>query len=151
MWDYTATIRSINIPRRRVSGTATINIRPNANAKAGSIWLKASKDLEDRDGNTIVVNPGSIEISAGPSSSIKGLTATPYSIREDAGTKDITLEVSLQNALLKDEVVQFTISDSNDGLDATFDDANLATRDVDYRATVRSLSIAKGETKGRRQ
>ena len=147
--DYTATIRSINIPRRRVSGTATINIRPNANAKAGSIWLKASKDLEDSDENTIVVNPGSIEISAGPSSSIKGLTATPYSIREDAGTKDITLEVSLQNALLKDEVVQFTISDSDDGLvGAAFDDANLATRDVDYRATVRSLTILKGETKG---
>ena len=146
--DYTATIRSINIPRRRVSGTATINIRPNANAKAGSIWLKASKDLEDSDENTIVVNPGSIEISEGPSSSIKGLTATPYSIREDAGTKDVTLEVSLQNALLKDEVVHFTISDTDVGLDATFDDANLATRDVDYRATVRSLSIAKGETKG---
>ena len=146
--DYTATIRSINIPRRRVSGTATINIRPNANAKAGSIWLKASKDLEDSDENTIVVNPGSIEISAGPSSSIKGLTATPYSIREDAGTKDVTLEVSLQNALLKDEVVQFTISDSDDGLGAAFDDAVLATRDVDYRATVRSLTILKGETKG---
>ena len=146
--DYTATIRSINIPRRRVSGTATINIRPNANAKAGSIWLKASKDLKDSDENTIVVNPGSIEISAGPSSSIKGLTATPYSIREDAGTKDITLEVSLQNALLKDEVVQFTISDSDDGLGAAFDDADLATRDVDYRATVRSLTILKGETKG---
>ena len=145
--DYTATIRSINIPRRRVSGTATINIRPNATAKAGSIQLKASANPVV-DGTTIVVNPGSIEISEGPASTIKGLTATPYSIREDAGTKDVTLEVSLQNALLKDEVVQFTISDTNDGLGAAFDDADLATRDVDYRAIVRSLTILKGETKG---
>ena len=144
--DYTATIRPVNIPRRRVSGTATINIRPNANAKAGSIWLKASTNPVV-DGNTIVVNPGEIEISEGPSSAGKGLTATPYSIREDAGTRDITLEVSLQNALLKDEIVTFAISNDDAGLGAQFDEAEPATRDVDYRATVQSLTIPKGQTK----
>ena len=144
--DYTATIRPVNIPRRRVSGTATINIRPNANAEAGSIWLKASTNPVV-DGNTIVVNPGEIEISEGPSSAGKGLTATPYSIREDAGTRDITLEVSLQNALLKDEIVTFAIS-NDEGLGAQFDEAEPATRDVDYRATVQSLTIPKGQTKG---
>ena len=145
--DYTATIRPVNIPRRRVSGTATINIRPNANAEAGSIWLKASTNPVV-DGNTIVVNPGEIEISEGPSSAGKGLTATPYSIREDAGTRDITLEVSLQNALLKDETVTFAISNDDAGLGAQFDEAEPATRDVDYRATVQSLTIPKGQTKG---
>ena len=145
--DYTATIRPVNIPRRRVSGTATINIRPNANAEAGSIWLKASTNPVV-DGNTIVVNPGEIEISEGPSSAGKGLTATPYSIREDAGTRDITLEVSLQNALLKDETVTFAISNDDKDLGAQFDEAEPATRDVDYRATVQSLTIPKGDTKG---
>ena len=36
----------------------------------------------------------------------------PFSVREDAGSKEITLEVTLQNALTTDETVQFTFSDT---------------------------------------
>ena len=60
---------------------------------------------------SIPVNPSSIDLTAGPEAGVKGLTAMPFSIREDAEPKNIRLEISLQNALLTDETVLFTISD----------------------------------------
>ena len=60
----------------------------------------------------------------------------------------ITLEVSLQNALLTDETVQFTISDDSEGLGEDFDGAVDAQRDVDYAAVVQTLTIPAGETTG---
>ena len=153
--DYSATLATITIPDRRVSGRATITIRPK-NVGVGDIWIGASDDvgLTNDDGNSIVVNPSSIEIIGDPTKELTGLTAAPFSIREDAGLKEITLRVSLQNALLTDEMVQFTITDESDGLcedsdsDCAFDGAVDAQRDVDYSAVVQSLIIPKGETEG---
>ena len=145
--DYSATLAQITIPDRKVSGKATITIRPK-NAGTGFIRVDAGTDPVDEDGNPVVVNGMSIEITGDPAKTITGLTAMPFSIREDAGSKEITLEVSLQNALLADEMVQFTISDDSDGLGEDFDSAVDAQRDVDYTAVVQSLVIPKGETKG---
>ena len=58
----------------------------------------------------------------------------------------------MQNALLTDETVVFTISDNDSDIkalnDDRFDDADDADRDVDYRAQVQALTIPKGETTG---
>ena len=147
--DYTAIMASITIPDRKVSGRATITIRPK-NEGTGEIWVEAPADagLTNDDDNPITINPNSIEITGDPGKVITGLTAAPSSIREDAGAKEITLKVSLQNALLADERVRFTITDESDNLGEAFEGAVDAERDVDYAAEVRSLTIRKGKKEG---
>ena len=147
--DYTAVMARITIPDRKVSGRATISIRPK-NAGTGSIWIGASADVDltNDDGATITVNPNFIDITGDPAGSITGLTAAPFSVREDAGEKTITLKVSLENALVAAERVQFTITDDSDDLGEAFAGAVDAERDVDYAAEVGSLTIPKGATEG---
>ena len=145
--DYTATMAPITIPDRRISGRTTITIRPK-NAGTGVIRVVASKNPQVEDGRTIMVNGASVDLTGDPAKAITGLTATPFSIREDAGPKVITLEVTLQNALVTDEIVQFTISDDSDIPGDEFRGAVAAQRDVDYAASVEPLIIPKGETKG---
>ena len=149
--DYTATLRPVTIRRRQESGTATITITPR-NEGMGSIrFMPANAKNTRTPAISIPVNPASIRITEGPETAIKGLTATPFRIREDAGAKNVTLEISLQNALLTDETVLFTISDDDSHItalnDDRFDDADDADRDVDYRAQVQSLVIPKNQTK----
>ena len=144
--DYTATMGPMTIPDRRVSGRTTITIRPK-NAGTGIIRVIASAN-PTVDGRPITVNGASIELTGDPAKAITGLTATPFSVREDAGPKVITLEVTLQNALVTDEVVQFTISDDSSIPGDDFKSAVPAQRDVDYAASVQPLIIPRGETKG---
>ncbi|MCE2448926.1 MAG: putative Ig domain-containing protein [Candidatus Latescibacteria bacterium] len=153
--DYTATLRPITIRRRQVSGKATITITP-LNEGVGAIRVAPSNAMNTRTpAISIPVNPSSIEITAGPEAGIKGLTALPFSIREDSETKNVRLEISLQNALLTDETVVFTISDTDEDIRELqgrsdigdrFQLADDADRDVDYRAQVQALVIPKGET-----
>ena len=111
--DYTAVMASLTIPDRKVSGKATITISPR-NMETGLIRVVASANpIAEEDGRTIIVNGASIEITGDAAKELTGLTATPFSIREDAGAKVITLEVSLQNALETDETVLFTITDDS--------------------------------------
>ena len=144
--DYHATMTPITIPDRRISGTTTITITPR-NVGTGVIRVY-TKQNPTVDGRTITVNGASIDLTGDPAKAITGLTATPSSIREDAGPRVITLEVTLQNALVTDEVVQFTISDDSDIPGDEFRGAVAAQRDVDYSAIVEPLIIPKGETKG---
>ena len=144
--DYHATMTPITIPDRRISGTTTITITPR-NVGTGIIRVYTKQD-PTVDGRTITVNGASIELTGDPAKAITGLTATPSSIREDAGPRVITLEVTLQNALVTDEVVQFTISDDSDIPGDDFIGAVAAQRDVDYSVIVEPLIIPKGETKG---
>ena len=97
-----------------------------------------------------MVNPNFIRSNgAMPSTSVEGLTATPFSIREDAGSKEVTLEVSLQNAVSTDETVTLTIEPDDDQLtDTRYDGAIDATRDIHYAMNPQSITIPKGETKG---
>ena len=144
--DYHATMTPITIPDRRISGTTTITITPR-NVGTGIIRVY-TKQNPTVDGRTITVNGASIDLTGDPAKAITGLTATPSSIREDAGPRVITLEVTLQNALVTDEIVQFTISDDSDIPGDDFIGAVAAQRDVDYSVIVEPLIIPKGETKG---
>ena len=157
--DYSDVLAPITIPSRRVSGWTTITIRPK-NEGIGLIRVTGSVPV-DRDGapvevtgtpTPIRVTGSSIEITGDPAKAITGLTATPFSIREDAGSKEIKLEVTLQNPLETDETVRFTISDAVPSGDSDpndrFGNAVPAERDAHYRASPPSLVIPRGETTG---
>ena len=153
--DYTATLRPITIRRRQVSGTATITITP-LNEGVGLIRFMPANAVT-RAGVvpalSIPVNPSSIDLTDVPEAGIKGLTAMPFSIREDSEPKNIRLEFSLQSALLTDETVVFTISDNlrtlrerRPDLGDRLAEAEAAQRDVDYRAQAQAVVIPRGET-----
>ena len=75
--------------------------------------IGTATDTEDDD-RTIMVNGAFFDITGDPSAAVTGLTATPFSIREDAVSKEVTLEVTLQNALATDETVLFSFEDGVD-------------------------------------
>ena len=83
--------------------------------------------------NAIVIDPTK---EAAP----KGVKPSVSTVREDAGTVDIDLEVTLKNKLTEDARVSFTIEDPAEGL--------AAERDVDYQAEFGSLTIEAGQEKG---
>ena len=132
--DYSATLASIEIRRRKASGTATITITPK-NQGTGIITLR---------GNLAGMNiiAGQIRITTA-SLGITSLTATPASVREDAGPTEITLTVTLDKARVVDETVTFRIASPSSG--------TKAVRDIDYRATLPSgnaITISAGRTSG---
>ena len=157
--DYTAVIGPpLTIPDRRVSGRTTIVITP-LNQKVGPIWVKAASnptytytEEENQRTQTVTVNPNFISLTDTPSTSVKALTATPYSIREDAGAKEVTLEVTLDNPVSTDETVRLTIDlDGSDVLgqeDARFKETADARRDIHYAMNPPSIFIPQGETTG---
>ena len=69
--------------------------------------VKRPPQLEGDDERTITVNRAFIRLSDQPAEDVIGLKATPFAIREDAGVKEVTLEVSLRNPVSKDERVRF--------------------------------------------
>ncbi|MDE2812342.1 MAG: Ig domain-containing protein, partial [Gemmatimonadota bacterium] len=132
--DYFAQLGSITIRRRRASGTATITITPN-NQGVGHIELIGAPSPVA--GLNIV--PNQIDLTDA-NLSIQSLTATPTSIRENAGRTEITLTVTLAEAPVVDETVSFDLVAPSSG--------TLAVRDTDYRATLppgRAITIAAGE------
>ena len=120
--DYFAQLGSITIRRRRASGTATITITPQ-NKGVGHIELIG--DPSPVAGLNVV--PNQIDITDA-NIGIKSLTATPTSIRENAGRTEITLTVTLAEAPVADETVKFAIVAPSTGTPAV--------RDSDYRATL---------------
>ena len=160
---YNARMATVLIRRGAIEGRATINIRPmnleditttrslkviaSANPRIG---LATTPTTDDR---TITVNGALIGITGDPGRAITGLTAAPFSIREDALSKEVTLEVVLQNALATDERVQFNFEDGvsqalEERLGSDFEEADPAERDTHYDVRVQPLTIQKGETKG---
>ena len=156
--DYTAEMAAITIRRNQVEAEATIFIRPK-NKGVGFIRIKAPSDKATNTPSTIsvAVNPSSLNITSGPDPDkvFKGLTATPFSVREDfSGEKKIKLEVSLQTPLPTRETVTVSIpaEPTKENIarleDSRFDDAEPAKRDVHYRAQVEAFDIPAGETTG---
>ena len=100
----------------------------------------------------ITVKSGIIKITDTPLASVKGLTATPSTIRENAGTTEVALKVTLTAKLPNDEEVSFTIMDAvesgNADVTKFLDGADPAERDVNYTAIVGDLTIAAGATEG---
>ena len=157
--DYsTISLGSITIPKRRVSGSTTITIDPRSrnrdqdmpiDAVLVGVGARPSALLED---GSITVTPGIIKITDTPLASIKGLTASPNTIRENAGTTEVTLKVTLSAALPNDEDVSFTLMDAvdsgNEDVAKFLADADPAERDVNYTAIVGDLTILAGAKEG---
>ena len=130
--DYSATLATIEIRRRKASGTATITITPKDRG-TGIITLT---------GNVAGINviAGQIGITTA-SLGVTSLTATPASVRENAGQTEIALTVTLAKASVVDETVTFRITSGSGS----------AVRDVDYRATLppnSEITISAGKTRG---
>ena len=153
---YIARMASITIRRGRVTGRATINISPrnvDSITSTRSFRVIASNPTVSigtgTSARSITINGALIDITGDPRGSITGLSATPFSIREDARSKEVTLEVSLQNALPTDEAVRFNFEDGAAGsLGEDFKDAIDAERDNHYHVRVQPLTIPKGQKKG---
>ena len=90
----------------------------------------------------VTINPFFFEIKDTPLAEVKddGLTASPSSIREEAGRQEITLKVVLARALLDDESVSFTIDSDTSDLPGK--------RDEDYTVAIADLTIPAGATEG---
>ena len=156
---YTARMATITIRRNRISGRATININPiniekETRTRPFRVIASNSNSQVTVDGRPITVNGALIDITGDPGRAVTGLRATPFSIREDAVTKEVTLEVTLRNALATDERVQFSFEDGiidaelRARLSEDFDDADPAERDTHYDVRVQPLTIPRGDTKG---
>ena len=146
--DYTTiSLPSLIIPKKRVKGTATIRIDPRSRDRGDEVDAVlvglGARTPEDFPAG-ITVNSGTIKITDTPLATIKGLTANPNIIRENAGTTEIALKVTLTAALPDDEEVLFTIMDNA----ADIEGAVPAERDVNYTAIVGDLTISAGSTEG---
>ena len=154
--DYTTlSLPSLTIPKRKASGSTTIRIDPKSRERGESVdavLVGVGASEPGLNDGAITVNPGVIKITDTPLASIKGLTATPGTIREDAGTTEVTLKVTLTAALPNDEEVLFTIMDgvesSNADVSTFLDGTVAASRDVNYTAIVGDLTISAGSTEG---
>ncbi len=155
---YIARMSPITIRRGRVSGRATISISPrNVDTITDTRSFRVIASNPDgrvmvgtgANAPTVMVNGALIDITGDPTGSITGLSATPFSIREDAGSKEVTLEVTLQNASPTDETVRFNFEDGADAaLGGGFKDAIEAERDNHYHVRVQPLVIPQGQKKG---
>ena len=100
--------------------------------------------VNDSDGDAGVPLTFSITVNAAevpPPTADAEIMATPSSIREDAGTTQISLIVSLMAAKDTDERITFTIVGPSEG--------KAAVRDLDYDATLGAVvTIPAGETVG---
>ena len=140
--DYSATLVPIEIRKRKASGKATITITPKGQG-TGVIAVTG-------DPAGINVITGQITITTA-SLGIISLTATPASVREDAGPTEIALTVTLDEVPVVDETVTFGIISPSSG--------TKAVRGIDYRATLppgsaitvsasrTEIPISAGETK----
>ena len=94
--------------------------------------------LESKLPQYVEIHPHFFEIKDAPLVDLKseadGLTATPATVREGAGRQEITLTVTLKNALTEDTRVSFTI------------DPQEGRRDIDYTISLSDLVIPKGQT-----
>ena len=152
--DYsTISLGSITIPRKRVSGSTTITIDPRSQERAvDAVLVGVGARPSSLNEGAITVTSGIIKITDAPLASVKGLTATPGTIRENAGTTEVALKVTLTAALPNDEDVSFTIMDAvesgNEAVTTFLDGAVAAERDVNYTAIVGDLTIPAGSTEG---
>ena len=153
--DYiTLSLPSLTIPKRRASGSTVIRIDPRSRDRGDlvdAVLVGIGASNPKLDGG-ITVNPGIIKITDTPLASIKGLTASPNTIRENAGETEVTLKVTLTAALPNDEEVLFTLMDAadsgNDDVSKFLDGTVAAERDVNYTAIVGDLTISAGATEG---
>ena len=144
--DYTLVFgESLTIPAGATEGTTTFTITPTNDtdvAAHGSIYIQVTV------GAVLAIRTIAIVDDDANSMNI-ALTADPAAISEGAGTTDVTLTGTLDGKVFDDDVVMLLTIDADiNGDGAVNDDDAAATRDVDYSATVRPLTIPAGAVSG---
>ena len=144
--DYTLVFgESLTIPAGATEGTTTFTITPTNDtdvAAHGSIYIQVTV------GAVLAIRTIAIVDDDANSMNI-ALTADPAAISEGAGTTDVTLTGTLDGKVFDDDVVMLLTIDADiNGDGAVNDDDAAATRDVDYSATVRPLTIPAGSVSG---
>ncbi len=141
--------RWVGIGTRYTGTTTATDLKYNADGGSAKDARKGAKGLSKEVAATdsteeqgISVIPALLSISEKKIAALKGdnkgFVATPNSIREDAGTTEISLKITLENALTKDEAVKFSVKEETGG----------ALRDVNYTAVFTDLTILAGSTEG---
>ena len=122
------------------------------------LLLSIPRNLKSDDERTIEVNRAFIHLTALPAKDVIGLKATPFAIREDAGVKEVTLEVSLRNPVSKDERVRFNFENGVGGVEPEdLSDAFNGSESwghairIGMRRRWRLSSSCRARQKGRRQ
>ena len=144
--DYSVTLATLTIPRRSVSGTATITITPR-NRLPGTIRVGAP--ASDASALGLEIQPLDLKIKKEAAVAPAAITLSQERIREDAGATTIELKVALKNALIEDETVQLVILPNG----SVLPDGNVVSgtpiRDVHYSLTFGPpLAIRAGSTEG---
>ena len=144
--DYTLVFgESLTIPAGATEGTTTFTITPTNDtdvAAHGSIYIQVTV------GAVLAIRKIAIVDDDANSMNI-ALTADPAAISEGAGTTDVTVTGTLDGKVFDDDVVMLLTIDADINGDGTVnDDDAAATRDVDYSATVRPLTIPAGSVSG---
>ena len=138
--NYTASFSDLTIAAGDTEGTATLTLTPfdNAGEIQIDVMAKVGKSEQTETITIVDTDVSSTEIT---------LAADPSSIKEDAGETDVTITATLNGKVLEDDakltlVLGNMIATDKDGDGAT------ATRDVDYTAVIRTVTIEAGEVSG---
>ena len=136
---------SLTIPAGATEGTTTFTLTPTNDADAvqrGTIYIQIT--VAD------VLATRTIVLADDDSNSMNiALTADPAAISEGAGATDVVVTGTLDGKVFDDDVVMLLTIDADiNGDGAVNADDEAATRDVDYTATVRSLTIPAGSASG---
>ena len=137
---YTASFTDLTITAGETEGEATLTLTPFDNTGTIEIDVEAKVDNSTQT-ETIKI------VDTDVSSTDITLSADPGSIMEDAGETDVTITATLNGMLLEEDakltLVLGNMVSADDGGDAAS-----ATRDVDYTAVIRSVTIPAGEVSG---
>ena len=140
--NYTASFTDLTIPAGETTGTATLTLTPFDNTGTIDITVQA------KVGGTTQTKVVKIVDTDIPSTEIT-LSADPASIMEDAGETDVTITATLNGALLEgDAKLTLVLGNMIPVADPRLGDGATATRDVDYTAVIRSVTIPAGEVSG---
>ena len=146
--DYTVAFGSpLTIPVGATEGTTTFTITPTNDtdvAQRGTIYIQITV-------GDVVTTRTIVLVDDDTNSMNISLTAEPAAISEGAGTTDVAVTGTLDGEVFDDDVVVLLAIDSDPqdtDADGNVVDVAEATRDVDYSATVRSLTIPAGSVSG---
>ena len=136
--DYSVTLATLTIPRRSVSGTATITITPQ-NRLPGTIRIASPDNDTDADApgiqiadDGLTISPMDIKIKKEVAATADAITLSQESLREDAGETTIELKVTLTDASVEDETVSLAVLSDGAVLPSGDRVTGTPLRDVDY-------------------
>ena len=136
--DYSVTLATLTIPRRSVSGTATITITPQ-NQLPGTIRIASPDNDTDADApgiqiadDGLTIGPVDIKIKKEVAATADAITLSQESLREDAGETTIELKVTLTDASVEDETVSLAVLSDGAVLPSGDRVTGTPLRDVDY-------------------